>query len=68
MTWGFDMTSAYEDLLSFMLMSLFLITNGHVFQSVNVHKGIGVRPASTDVVDKQHPQMCIKCKSRQLKP
>ena len=38
------MKSAYKNLLSFMLISLILIANGHMFQLANGHKGIGVRP------------------------
>ena len=33
-----------------MLIFLFSITNSHVFQSANEHKGIEVRPAPNDVV------------------
>ena len=34
--------------------------NGHVFQSANEHKEIGVRPATGDVVSNQHQEMCVK--------
>ena len=47
------MMSAYEDLLSFMLMSLILIADGHVFQSANEHKGIGVGPALVNLVSNE---------------
>ena len=33
-------------LMSFMLISLILIMNGHMFQSAKEHNEIGVRPAS----------------------
>ena len=33
-----------------MIISSFLITDGHMFQSANDHKGIWVRTASGDVV------------------
>ena len=36
MTWGFDMTSSYEDLCPFMLMNLISIMNGHIFQSAKI--------------------------------
>ena len=49
------------------LMSLFLIMNGHVFQLANEHKGIGVRPASANSVSNQHWQICVKPISRQLR-
>ena len=42
------------------LMSSFLIMNGHMFQLTNDHKGIGVRPASADAESNQHEQMCVK--------
>ena len=54
-TWGFDMSTAYEDFnVLFMLMSLISIMNGHVFQSANEPKGIGLRPASANSVSNQH--------------
>ena len=42
--------------------------NGHVFQSANEHKGIGVRLASGDVLANQHQEMNVKPISRQLRP
>ena len=33
-------------------MSLILIMTGHMFQSANEHKGIGVRPAFVNLVSK----------------
>ena len=51
-----------------MLIILFSIMNGHVFQSANDHKGIEVRPASGDVVANQHQGICIKPVSGQLRP
>ena len=44
------MTSAYGDLLSFYVNELM---NGHVFQSANEHKGIGIRPACVSSVSNQ---------------
>ena len=49
------------------LMSLFLIMDGHMFQSASGHKGIGVMPASSILVSNQHWQMCDKPISRQCR-
>ena len=49
-TRGFDMTSAYEDFLSFYAKELDFDLYGHVFQSAIEHKGIGVRPALVNLV------------------
>ena len=43
-----------------MLISPFSIMNGHVFQSGNEHKGIGVRPAPGDAVANQHQGIHVK--------
>ena len=43
-----------------LLISPFLIMNGHVFQSANEHKGIEVRPAPGDVVATQCQWICVK--------
>ena len=48
------MTSAYEDLLSFYDNEHDLNYYGHMFQSGNEHKGIGVRPTSANWVSNQH--------------
>ena len=53
------MTSAYEDLFPFMLMSLISIMNGHMFQSTNEHKELELdQPLST-----QDPISISKCLS-----
>ena len=51
-----------------MLISLFSIMNGHLFQSANKHKGIEVRPAPGDVVANQHQGICVKPIPGQLRP
>ena len=40
--------------------------NGHMFQSVNEHKGIEIRPASGNVVANE--EICVKPVSGQLRP
>ena len=47
------MTSAYKDLLSCYANELDFNCYGHVFQSANEHKGIGVRPAHANSVSNQ---------------
>ena len=61
------MTSAYEDLLSFYVDELDLDCYGHMFQSANEHKGIGVRPAFVNLISNQQQQMCVKPISGQLR-
>ena len=52
-TWGFDMMSSYEDLLSFYVDEFNLICYGHMFQSANDHKGIGVGPSLVNSLSNQ---------------
>ena len=66
-TWVYDMTYAYEYLLSVYANQLDFDCYGHMFLSANEHKGIGVRPAFAKSVSNQHYQMCIKPICRQLK-
>ena len=48
------MTSAYESLLSFYANELDFNCYGHMSQSANEHKGIGVRPAFDNSVSNQN--------------
>ena len=47
-----------------MIISLFSIMNGHMFQFANEHKGIWSRTALGDMVAYQHPEICVKLVSR----
>ena len=51
---GFDMTSAYQDLFFFYANELDFNCYGHMLQAANEHEGIGVRPASANLVSNQH--------------
>ena len=51
-----------------MLISSFLIMNGHMFQLANKHMRIEVRPGPGDAVANQHQGICVKPISGQLKP
>ena len=48
------MTSAYEDLLSSYANEIDFDCYGYVFQSVNEHTVIGIRPAFVNLVSNQH--------------
>ena len=52
-TWGFDMTRAKEDLLSFYVDEPDLNCYGHMFQSANEQKRIGIRTAFINLVSNQ---------------
>ena len=47
-----------------MIISLFFIMNGHMFQLTNEHKGIECGTAPGDMVVNQHQEICVKPVSR----
>ena len=51
-----------------MIISSFLIPNGHAFQSTTEHEGMWVGIAPGDVVANQHQGISVKPIFRSLKP